>query len=78
MFTSAITYILFITCPNTIMINENREPWDNDDKKVFDRAFKVCASDPRYSDTPCLKTFIKRAEARAYAAVCAPETSRHY
>lgn len=67
--------VLQIQCPNTQKINESNEPWNQTDRDAFNRATRVCATDNRYTDTPCLKLFIKR-EPMAYAALCSEPLKR--
>jgi hypothetical protein len=64
-----ITFVLFLTCQKPQLINESEESWTKQDEWSIQRAIKVCATDERYSDTPCLKTFYKRAP-QTYGAIC--------
>lgn len=64
-----ITFVLFLTCQKTILTNESNEEWNISDRKVIERAVKVCRTEEYYSDTPCLRKFYKRAPL-TYGAVC--------
>jgi hypothetical protein len=44
-------------------------PWNDNDKKAYNRAVYVCSSDEQYSETPCLARFVKKGE-RDYNAFC--------
>jgi hypothetical protein len=67
--------VLQIQCPFTKVINESNEEWNMTDKKALDRARSVCATDERYTDTPCLVKFFKR-EPMTYAALCGKALDR--
>jgi len=71
-----ITFILFITCAKVKIIDQSSVPWTHQDEVILKRAAKVCSTDPRYTDTPCLSTFYKRAD-REYAVVCSPAKGRN-
>ena len=49
-----ITFVLFLTCQKPQLINESEESWTKQDEMSVKRAIKVCATDEKYSDTPCL------------------------
>lgn len=73
-----VTLVLFFTCKNPELINESKEDWNQrEDKWAIQRAIKVCATDEHYSDTPCLKKFIKR-EPLTYAAICGAAYKREW
>ena len=52
-----------------ISSNQSIEPWNAHDMKILTRARFVCSNDGRYTDTPCVKSFVKT-EVRAYRVVC--------
>ena len=60
-------------CLNTFFLNWSSEPWNDYDKKRYERSIYVCATDERYEETPCLKSFIK-VEPRVYRSICGPKT----
>lgn len=61
------TYLLLLACLQPTLINKTNSPWDNNDKRVLERAAYVCKV--RYPSEPCLKTFIKKPN-RTYNAIC--------
>lgn len=72
-----ITLVVFITCQKPLLINESKEDWNKSDEWSIKRAVKVCATDDRYIDTPCLKVFYKRAP-QTYAAICSSASKRSW
>lgn len=72
-----VTLVLFLTCQKPQLINESTEAWTKQDEWSIKRAVKVCATDERYSDTPCLKVFYKRAP-QTYGAICGAAHERSW
>jgi hypothetical protein len=54
-------------CPETDVINESDAAWTDYDQQTLDHAKIRCGE--LYSESPCLKRFIKRT-ATSYHAVC--------
>lgn len=67
-----ITTLKVITCAAITIVNTSGLEWNDHDDKILEHSKKVCATNPKYSDTPCLKKFIKK-EKRHYNAICGKE-----
>lgn len=61
--------MLKLVCAATLIVNLTKYPINDRDKSVIKRAKYVCSSDSRYTDTPCLKRFIKKGKL-SYMAIC--------
>jgi hypothetical protein len=61
--------MISLICAATIWVNMTTFPWNDNDKKAYNRAVYVCSSDEQYSETPCLARFVKKGE-RDYNAFC--------
>lgn len=52
-----IAFILASACPQTLMTNKTKYPWNDWDRSRMAYCQKKCPSE--YDDSPCLKKFIK-------------------
>ena len=68
---------MILACIATIILNHSGMTFGSDprDMKSLNRATKVCRTDKRYKDTPCLKTFVKR-ENGIYWGLCGTKTEK--
>lgn len=66
-----MNYLIYLSlvCAPTIKINKTKHPWNEHDNKTMKRSTKVCSTDERYIDFPCLKKFIKVGK-QDYHAIC--------
>ena len=58
-----------LICLTTMLVNITNINFTDQDLKALKRAEYVCSHDARYSDTPCLKKFLKK-DTRVYWAIC--------
>ena len=63
----SILLAMGLTCPATIVTNNTSGPWTDVDNQNFNIALKRCTE--LYSNSPCLKYFIKKQEL-TYQAIC--------
>ncbi len=64
---TTLFYLALNGCPQTILINQSRFPWNSFDQQTITRAKKRCAELYKYSE--CLKRFYKVRELD-YIAIC--------
>lgn len=62
-----------LSCPDVVLINQNKEPWNDFDAKVIESARARCIE--IYPDAPCLKKFYKRPTEQSYWAICGKENN---
>lgn len=60
--------LLALSCPKTILINQNKQAWNESDYKVLKSAEKRCGE--IYPDAPCVKKFYKRPTEQSYWVIC--------
>ncbi len=60
-----------LLCISTLILNITGQPFGEDrrDVKALERTIKVCKTDERYKDSPCLKKILKK-EPGVYWAEC--------
>ena len=64
----SLLLLLALSCPNTIIINQNKEPWNEFDAKTLASAKIRCGE--LYPDAPCVKKFYKRPDEQNYWVIC--------
>lgn len=61
--------MLTMLCTATVWLNLTAFPWNNHDFKTFHNVQSRCSTDPRYIETPCVKSFTKSYE-QGYRVIC--------
>lgn len=69
-----IILLVALSCPNTTLINQNKQPWNQEDYKILQSAKTRCSE--IYPDAPCVKKFYKRPDENNYWVICGQKEKR--